>query len=321
MPDTTALRPLRVTHKQAIARDIHLFELRDPQGAALPAFTAGAHLPVRVPAGAMRQYSLCSDPGETGFYQLAVKREAGGRGGSVSLVDGVNEGDTLMVGEPQNLFALSEKARGFILVGGGIGITPMMAMVRELQAEGLRPFKLYYFTRDAEGTAFREALQAPELAGRVVIHHDQGDPARSFDLWKIFEKVTSGTHVYCCGPKGLMDSVRDMTGHWPDSAIHFESFGADTQPRADDEAFEVQLQRSGRRIPVGARQSILDALRAHDVHVPSSCESGTCGSCKVGLLAGQADHRDLVLMPEERASQVMACVSRAAGGSCLVLDL
>lgn len=320
MSEPTTLRTLRVTRKQAIARDIHLFELRDPQGAALPAFTAGAHLPVRVPNGAMRQYSLCSDPQDTGFYQLAVKREANGRGGSASLVDGVAEGDLLPVGEPANLFGLSPKARGFILVAGGIGITPMRAMVRELQAEGLRPFKLYYFSRDPEGAAFLDELRSPELAGRVVIHHDHGDPSRSFDLWKIFEKVASGTHVYCCGPKGLMDSVRDMTGHWPDSAIHFESFGADTQPRADDQPFEVELQRSGRRIPVGARQSILEALRAHDVHVPSSCESGTCGSCKVGLLAGEADHRDLVLMPEERDSQVMVCVSRCKGG-WLVLDL
>lgn len=320
MTTTPTLRPLVVSRKQQIARDIHLFELRDPAGAALPAFTAGAHLPLQVPSGAMRQYSLCNDPQETDRYQVAVKREAAGRGGSVSLVDGIDEGDTLRVGEPQNLFALSDKARSFILVGGGIGITPMMAMVRQLQAEGLRPFRLYYFTRDAEGTAFLDELREPELAGRVMVHHDHGDPAQSFDLWKIFEKVASGAHVYCCGPKGLMDTVKDMTGHWPDSAIHFESFGGDTQPRADDRPFEVVLQRSGQRVAVGARQSILEALRQAGTTVPSSCESGTCGSCKVPLLEGEADHRDLVLLPEERASQVMVCVSRARG-DCLVLDL
>lgn len=321
MTQSDSLRPLRVTVKRQVARDIHLFELRDPQGGALPAFSAGAHLPIRVPTGAMRQYSLCGDPQDASAYQLAVKREANGRGGSISLVDGVNEGDTVMAGAPENLFALSDKARSFILVGGGIGITPMMAMVRQLQAEGMRSFKLYYLTRDPESTAFLDELNSPELAGRVVVHHDHGDPARSLDLWKVFEKVASGTHVYCCGPKPLMDSVRDMTGHWPDSAIHFESFGADTRPHADDEAFTVELHRSGRRIDVGARQTILDALRAHQVPVPSSCESGTCGSCKVGLLAGQADHRDLVLLPEERDSQVMVCVSRCSGGGCLVLDL
>lgn len=321
MTISSSLRPLRVDAKREIARDIHLFELRDPNGAKLPAFTAGAHLPVRVPSGVMRQYSLCSDPQESNFYQLAVKLDAAGRGGSISLVKEVAEGDMLMVGEPENLFALSEKARSFILVGGGIGITPIMAMVRQLEAEKLRPFKLYYFTRDPEGSAFLDELRAPDLAGQVVIHHDHGDPARSFDLWKIFEKVANGTHIYCCGPKGLMDTVKDMTGHWPDNCIHFESFGADTRSHADDHAFDVMLHRSGKRITVGTNQSILDALRGQGINVPSSCESGTCGSCKVRLLEGQADHRDLVLLPEEKISHVMVCVSRCQNGDSLVLDL
>ena len=321
MSEANTLRPLRVARKQAIARDIHLFELRDPDGRALPAFTPGAHLPIQVPGGAMRQYSLCNDPQETDRYQIAVKREADGRGGSRRLVDEVAEGDTVMAAAaPENLFALSDKARSFILVAGGIGITPMMAMVRSLQAEGLRKFKLYYFSRDPEGAAFLDELAADDLAGQVVVHHSHGDPARAYDLWKIFEKVASGTHVYCCGPKRLMDSVRDMTGHWPDSAIHFESFGADTKPHADDKPFEVLLQRSGQRVEVGATQTILDALRASQVSVPSSCESGTCGSCKVRLLEGEADHRDLVLLPEEKSGHVMVCVSRAKG-NCLVLDL
>lgn len=320
MSEAPTLQPLRVVRKQTIARDIHLFELRAPEGGALPPFTAGAHLPIQVPGGAMRQYSLCNDPQEADRYQIAVKREENGRGGSRRLVDEVAEGDTLMAGAPENLFALSEKARSFILVAGGIGITPMMAMVRQLQAEGLRKFKLYYFSRDPEGAAFLDELASDELAGQVVVHHDHGEPARSYDLWKIFEKVASGTHVYCCGPKGLMDSVRDMTGHWPDTAIHFESFGADTKPHADDKPFEVLLQRSGLRVEVGAKQTILDALRAVHVTVPSSCESGTCGSCKVHLLEGEADHRDLVLLPEEKADRVMVCVSRAKG-NCLVLDL
>lgn len=320
MTEAQTLHPLRVARKQTIARDIHLLELCDPAGAHLPPFTAGAHLPIQVPGGAMRQYSLCNDPQETDRYQIAVKREENGRGGSRRLVDEVAEGGTLMAGTPENLFALSDKAKSFILVAGGIGITPMMAMVRHLQAEGLRKFKLYYFSRDPEGAAFLDELAADDLAGQVVVHHDHGDPSHSYDLWKIFEKAASGTHVYCCGPKGLMDSVRDMTGHWPDTAIHFESFGADTKPHADDKPFEVLLQRSGQRVEVAARQTILDALRAVQVSVPSSCESGTCGSCKVRLLEGEADHRDLVLLPEEKADHVMVCVSRAKG-NCLVLDL
>lgn len=319
MTDALELRSLRVSRKEMIARDIHRLELRDPSGADLPAFTAGSHLPIRVPNGAMRQYSLCSDPAQTDHWAIAVKREAGGRGGSVSLVDGVQVGDSLSVGEPGNFFALDEKARSFILVAGGIGVTPFMAMIPVLQEEG-RPFKLYYLSRDAQGTAFADELAAPELAGRVKIHHDLGDPARSLDLWPVFEKAAPGVHVYCCGPQGLMDAVRDMTGHWSESAIHFESFGADTRPHADDRPFEIELARTGRVLQVGVGQSMLQVLRQAQVQVPSSCESGTCGSCKVGLLAGRADHRDQALLPEERDSRVMVCVSRAQGDR-LVLDL
>jgi len=320
LPESLDLKPLTVSRKAQIARDIFYFELRDPAGLPLAPYTAGAHVPVRGPNGVMRQYSLCSDAQHTDHYALAVKRDAAGRGGSISLVDDLAEGDTLMVGEPRNLFELSDKARSFILLAGGIGITPIMAMVRSLQAEGMRPFKVYYFTRDAEGTAFASELADPELAGQVRIHHDQGDPAKAFDLWKLFEKPVSGAHVYCCGPQGLMDAVRDMTGHWPDNAIHFESFGADTRPHADDQPFEIELAQSGQRLQVGVGQTMLQVLQQAQVMVASSCESGTCGSCKVGLLKGEADHRDQVLLPEERASQVMVCVSRARGER-LVLDL
>ena len=140
LPESPDLKPLTVSRKMQIARDIFYFELRDPAGLPLAPFTAGAHVPVRVPNGAMRQYSLCSDAQHTDHYALAVKRDAAGRGGSISLVDNLAEGDTLMVGEPRNLFELSDKARSFVLLAGGIGITPIMAMVRSLQAEGMRPF-------------------------------------------------------------------------------------------------------------------------------------------------------------------------------------
>lgn len=320
MTDSSELRTLRVTRKVQIAKDIHLIELRADDGAPLPSFTAGAHLPIQVPNGSMRQYSLCSSPEVTDSYTIAVKREAKGRGGSISLVDGVAEGSNILAGEPRNLFALTEKAKSFILVAGGIGVTPMMAMVHALQSEGLRPFKLYYLTRDEESTAFAEELRSPDLIGRVVIHHDHGNPSQSLDLWSVFEKPINGTHVYCCGPQGLMDSVRDMTGHWPDSAIHFESFGADTRAHADDQSFVIELARTGCTLHVEASQTILQVLHQNKVAVPSSCESGTCGSCKVGLLQGEADHRDQVLMPEERGDHVMVCVSRSRGPK-LVLDL
>jgi phthalate 4,5-dioxygenase reductase subunit len=315
-----------VERAEEAARGIQLFELRDPRGADLPAFTAGAHIAVRTPAGPMRHYSLANDPAERDRYVIAVKREAQGRGGSRSLVDGVRAGSELEIGAPDNQFALDPRARSFVLIAGGIGITPMRSMLLTLAREAAegqpRAFRLVYLTRDPESTAFRSELQQAPFASHVVIHHDNGNPGKAFDLWPLLEKPGSvgGQHVYCCGPKPLMNAVRDMTGHWPAAAVHFESFGADTAPHADDTPFDVVLGRSGRtlRVPVG--RTILDVVRAHGVAVPSSCESGTCGSCKTRLLDGIADHRDLVLLDEERADYVMVCVSRAKSES-LVLDL
>jgi len=319
---TTSLMTLRVERAEPAARGIQRFELRHPDGVELPPFTAGAHVRIKTPSGAMRQYSLSNDPAERDRYVIAVKREGDGRGGSLSLVDGVRAGQMIEVGEPENLFELDSKARSFVLIAGGIGITPMMAMARHLLAEGERSFKLYYLTRDPEGTAFLDELRGPDFAPHVVMHHDGGNPANTFDLWPVLERPGSATgrHVYCCGPKPLMDAVRDMTGHWPASAVHFESFGGDTKPHADDKPFEVRLEHSGRTVTVPVGRSILEALRDEGVHVPSSCESGTCGSCKTRLIEGESDHRDLVLLDEEKSDHIMVCVSRAKS-PCLVLDL
>jgi phthalate 4,5-dioxygenase reductase subunit len=312
------MRSLLVARKEAAAEGITLFELRDPTGAALPEFTPGAHLSVRVPDGAMRNYSIASDPAERLHYVLAVKREEAGRGGSVGLVDRVQAGDRLEVSAPRNLFELVEAPR-YIFVAGGIGITPILSMVQAVRAAG-RPFRLYYLTRSRAATAFAAELSAPPLAGHVTLHHDAGDPERGFDLWPVFE-TPDRAHIYCCGPRALMDAVRDMTGHWPVSAVHFEDFGSDlVRPRADDTVFTVVLARSGAELPVPVGTSIMEVVRAHGVRVPSSCESGTCGTCRTGLLEGEADHRDRVLMPAEQRSTIMICVSRAKSAR-LVVDL
>ena len=279
---------LDVVRKERVATGIDLFELRLPAGVMareLPAFTPGAHLTVEVPAGMRRNYSLCSDPAERSFYQIAVKRDAA----------------------------------EFLFIAGGIGITPILAMVRHLQSQGGPEFKLIYCTRDADSTAFIDELSRPALAGRVQIHHDQGDIAQALDLWPVFE-TPKNCHVYCCGPRGLMDAVADMSGHWPSGRIHFESFGVDAAADAANTAFSVRLSRSGQTVAVAANQSILDALRAGGLRVPSSCESGTCGTCRTRLLAGEAEHRDMVLSPDEQADHIMVCVSRAKSAE-LVLDL
>jgi phthalate 4,5-dioxygenase reductase subunit len=305
------MRPLRVARAEPIARDIHLFEFRDPGGGELPAFTPGAHVTVRAPNGTLRKYSLCNEASERDRYVIAVKRDAAGHGGSVSLVDGTRAGDTVQVSEPRNAFELAARAPAFIFVAGGIGITPIMSMVRSLVSQGMEKFRLFYLTRSPDMTPFREELAADEFRGKVVIHHDHGDPAKSFDLWPVFEKPTSA-HIYCCGPRPMLEAVRDMTGHWSTAAVHFESFlDAAAQAKPEDKPFTVVLARSGDRIEVAPGASILDAMRARGHDAPSSCESGTCGTCRTRLVSGEADHRDFVLTQDERAGQVMICVSRA----------
>lgn len=314
--EQTPWMTLQVARAEPAAEGIQLFELRDPAGATLPAFTAGSHIQVRVPGGALRNYSLSSDPADRHRYTIAVKRDPGGRGGSVSLVDGVRSGDQLDVSPPSNLFELVPSAPSYIFIAGGIGVTPMMSMIHAIR--GQKPFQLFYLTRSAAGTAFLADLADPEVAPHVTLHHDGGDPAQAFDLWPVFETPTKA-HIYCCGPRPLMDAVRDMAGHWPDSQVHFEDFGSDlVRPRAEDIPFKIELARSGITLDVPVGTTILETMRAHGVTMPSSCESGTCGTCKTGLVSGIPDHRDLVLSPAERAHFLMVCVSRASG--LLVLD-
>ena len=315
--DSAPTLELRVTRAEPAADGIQLFELRDPLGAPLPRFQPGAHVAIELPGGATRTYSLCNDPAETDRYVIAVKRETGGRGGSIRLVDEVQVGHILRVQPPQNQFALVP-APSYIFVAGGIGVTPILSMVRHLVATGGPPFHLYYLTRTAGLAAFLEELADPAIAPHVTLHHDAGDPDQAFDLWPVFE-TPGRAHVYCCGPRPLMDAVRDMTGHWPESAMHFEDFGAGlAAPQADDVPFPVRLARCGAMFDVPVGTTILEAMRAHGATVPSSCESGTCGTCRTRVIAGDPDHRDLVLTPAERHDTVMVCVSRAR--SLLVLD-
>jgi phthalate 4,5-dioxygenase reductase subunit len=183
-------------------------------------------------------------------------------------------------------------------------------MARQLNGEGRR-YKLYYLTRSPQSTAFLDELQGADFKGKVVIHHDGGDPANAFDLWPVLEK-SSSAHVYCCGPRPLLEAVRDMTGHWPPTSIHFESFiDAGAAAQAEDRPFTVVLAKSGARLEVAPGMSILEAMRDKGHEAPSSCESGTCGTCRTRLVSGEVDHRDLVLMQDEKADQIMICVSRA----------
>ncbi len=314
----SAMTPLQIASADWAAEDIRQFELRSTDGTDLAPFTAGAHIEVLPPGGGpTRKYSLCNDPAERDRYVIAVKREAAGRGGSVAMADRLKVGDLLHAGAPRNDFPLVPSPAGYTLIAGGIGITPILSMARHLKATGGR-FKLYYLTRSRSHTAFHAELSQPQFRGIVTIHHDDGDPDKTLDLWPVLEKPRG--QVYCCGPRGLMQAVRDMTGHWSSAAVHFEAFQDATASAADDQPFAVTLKASGQRVEVPVGTSILDALRGAGLTVPSSCESGTCGSCKTKLVSGDVDHRDLVLADYEKANHIMVCVSRAQTGD-LVIDI
>ena len=309
-PLDAEMMPLRVACTEPIAEGIVSFELRHPDGSDLPDFTCGSHVSLRVPNGSLRKYSLSNDPAERDRYVIGVRRELDGRGGSVSLIDGTKPGDELLVSMPRNDFKLVKSAAGYIFVAGGIGITPIMSMIRHLKSTGGGRFRLFYLTRNPAMTAFREELSGPDYRGQVTIHHDGGDPDKAFDLWPVFEQP-KGQQIYCCGPRGLMESVRDMTGHWSSSAVHFEAFNEPPRTSAEDKPFRVRLARSGGVVEVPVGVTILEALRAAGHTVPSSCESGTCDTCRTKLLDGEADHRDLVLAEHEKDEFIMVCVSRA----------
>jgi phthalate 4,5-dioxygenase reductase component len=311
------MMPLRVTRNDPIADGIHLLEFRDTGGNPLPQFSAGAHITVRVPNGMLRKYSLCNDPAERDRYLVAVKREVAGRGGSATLIDRAKPGDELLVTAPVNDFALPQRAQDFLFIAGGIGITPIMAMIRQVQAEGKR-FRLYYLTRSPETTAFMQELSKSEFDGKVVIHHDYGDPANSLDLKPVLAERKNREHLYCCGPRPLMEAVRDMTDHWSSTAVHFEAFSDADIHKANDRPFKVKLAKSGTVLDIPADKTIMEVLREHGLDVPSSCETGTCGTCRTKLLAGQADHRDLVLHEHERGNTIMICVSRAKSDEIVI---
>ncbi|MGE0627645.1 MAG: 2Fe-2S iron-sulfur cluster-binding protein [Hyphomicrobiaceae bacterium] len=314
MPETEGApkTPLVVARAELAAEDIMLFELARADGGELPEFTPGAHVEVEVPGGLLRKYSLANDPAERDSYQIAVKRERGGRGGSQAMLERVKAGDSLLVSAPRNDFELKPSPAGYTLIAGGIGITPILSMARCLKSSGAGKFKLYYLTRAREATAFHDELSAPAYRGIVRIHHDGGDPDNGLDLWPVLEKPRG--HVYCCGPRGLMQAVRDMTGHWSSGAVHFEAFTDGGGAKPDDKPFQVRVGAGGRVIDVPAGSTILESLRQAGFSVPSSCESGTCGSCKTRLLSGDVEHRDFVLTEDEKARYVMVCVSRAASG-------
>lgn len=220
---TLSLRIARVVDE---TEGIRSFELRHHHGGALPAFTAGAHISVRLGNGLVRQYSLASDPFDRERYLVGVLREGRSRGGSAFIFDHWKAGGRIEAETPANHFPLALDARRHLLIAGGIGITPLLAMAQTLRRRAA-DYTLYYCTRSPKETAFRDLLSRSGHGERVRFVHDGGDPRLGLDLGTLLGQHAAGSHVYVCGPGGLIEGVRTAAAHWPAECVHFEYFVAD----------------------------------------------------------------------------------------------
>ncbi|WP_328882105.1 PDR/VanB family oxidoreductase [Streptomyces sp. NBC_00299] len=298
-PRSRALRLLVTSHEE-VAEGVVQLRL---EGHDLPRWEPGAHLDVVLPSGLVRQYSLCGDPEDTSSYTVATRLVPDGRGGSREVHEQVREGMELEVRGPRNRFPLVA-APSYVFVAGGIGITPILPMLRALP-DGVE-WRLLYCGRDRASMPFLEEIEKLGGGDRVTVV--EGPP----DLGVVLAEVPDRAAVYCCGPEGLMAAVEER---FP--GVHLERFA----PRSSaGGAFEVELRRSGRTLTVSADSTVLAAVRAQLPDTAYSCEQGFCGTCQQRVLEGEVDHRDELLTDAERSDSMLICVSRARGDR-LVLDL
>ncbi|ROO85279.1 ferredoxin-NADP reductase [Actinocorallia herbida] len=312
---STALKA-EITGKEQVADGVCLLTLR-PSGGA-PEWTPGAHLDLLLGPGLVRQYSLCGDPADRGSLRVAVLAQPDGRGGSLHVHRALEVGGTLEIDGPRNAFPLVE-APGYLFVAGGIGITPLLPMIREVEGRGL-PWRLLYGGRTRASMAFADELVA--LGGERVALRPQ-DAHGLLDLDAALAEAAEGTAVYACGPEPLLGALEAACSRFPLLDLHTERF----TPReivldGPDGSFEVELARAGRTITVGAGETLLEALEREGTAPSFSCREGTCGSCETTVLGGTPDHRDSLLTEDEQAAGdvIFPCVSRARSAK-LVLDL
>jgi len=302
-PRTRALR-LLVTAHEKVADGVVKLRL---EGHDLPRWEPGAHLDLVLPSGLVRQYSLCGDPEDTSSYTVATRLVEDGRGGSREVHEQLREGLELEVRGPRNRFPLVPSP-SYVFVAGGIGITPILPMLRALP-EGA-DWRLLYGGRTRASMPFLEEIEKLDGKVTVVAEDEAGLP----DLDALFADAPEGTAVYCCGPEALMAAVEERAPH-----VHLERFAPRTSTDGNG-SFEVELRRSGRVLTVPADSTVLAAVRAELPGTLYSCEQGFCGTCQQRVLEGEVDHRDELLTDAERDDSMLICVSRARGER-LVLDM
>jgi ferredoxin-NADP reductase len=303
------------------ADGVRCLDLEPVGGGPVPGWAPGAHIDVHLPGGLVRQYSLCGDPADPSSYRIAVLREPGSRGGSIAVHEAVEPGTVLETSDPRNHFPLADSRR-YLFIAGGIGITPILPMIRTVAGTGAE-WTLLYGGRRRASMAFLDELAAHGSHVVVCPENEFG----LLDLASFLAEPRADTTVYCCGPEPLLTATRALCRDWPSGALRVEHFSAaavDAGEPADgalDEA-EIECDASGITIRLESGQSILEALRAAGVNVPTSCEEGICGTCETAVLEGAVAHRDSILSDAERAAGdvAMICVSRPSSPR-LTLDI
>ncbi len=325
-PSTPAARgdlTIRVARVVRHTDEISSYVLQRIDGLPLPACEAGAHVDVYLPGGLVRSYSLCGDPTlTTESYEIAVKREDTGRGGSRAMHMWVREGQILRIGMPRNHFRLAHDAPHHLLLGGGIGVTPLISMAHALHALGA-PFTLAVFARSAQHLALSRVIDQAPWRGNVQVHFDNV-PAPTSPA-KVIAKAPAGSHAYFCGPEGFMAHVRNACQNWPAERVHFEYFSApvktgEAATAAEAGAFEIVLARRQQRLQVAPGKSIAHVLQGAGIAVDTVCEQGICGSCLTPYLDGTPDHQDTCMTEAERATHLAICCARSHSPT-LTLDL
>ncbi len=309
---------LIVTARDVLADGVVGLTLEDPRGAELPEWAPGAHLDLALTDTLVRQYSLCSDPADRRRWKIGVLLQPDSRGGSSHVHQQLHPGSTVQARGPRNLFPLKPAER-YQFIAGGVGITPIIAMIQTADARGA-DWHLLYGGRRRSSMAFLDRLT--NYGDRVTVWPE--DECGLLDLKTVLEPPRAETLVYSCGPETMLTAVELACAAWPAGSLHTERFtphpGA--APAVNAEPFEVVCRRSAITVTIGPGDSILEVLRAKGVNVLSSCMSGICGTCETPVLGGQPDHRDSVLAAEDRAAGdcMMICVSRSRSPQ-LVLDI
>lgn len=311
-----ATMQVRVRSMRWEAPGVLSLDLTAPDLAPLPGFEPGSHVDLHLPNGVMRQYSLCGDAGDTSHYRVAV-RSVGGGLSSQFIHRKLRPGELLTVSAPRNNFAFDD-AENYLFIAGGIGITPLLPMMRAATA-AQKPWTLLYCNRHDDEAPFLDEIRT--LGGTLSLHSSAA--GTRLDVASRLANAQADTLVYCCGPERLMLAVEDATAGWPEGSVRFEWFAPRSRP-ADESSgsFEIVCQASGITLTVPQDKTVLATLHDAGIEVPCSCEQGICGTCEVRVLGGEVDHRDSIQSQSERAANqsMMVCVSRARSPQ-LLLDI